>query len=169
MVLADQPSPLCRPRRWPYLPQQSNTVWKHYGRQNDFARTGHWDKVTPIADDAAKLFYKKLFELDPKLEPLFPTDLADQRKKLMGTITVAVKGLTRLDEIVPILQKLGERHDGYGVKDEDYGTVGQALLWTLGQGLGEAFTDEVEAAWTEVYGVLSTTMKDAAANVRKAS
>lgn len=121
-----------------------------------------WAKVVPIADDAAKLFYARLFELDPRLEQLFPADLTEQRKKLMGTLGVAVKGLDDVDSLVPVLQQLGKRHRGYGVVDADYATVADALLWTLGKGLGDAFTDDVKGAWVEVYTVVATTMKAAA-------
>ena len=124
-----------------------------------------WKSVEPISDTAADLFYGKLFELDPSLKELFPDDMAEQKKKLMQTLAVCVNGLNDLGEIVPAVRALGQRHVGYQVKDEQYDTVGQALLWTLGQGLGEAFTSEVEKAWTNVYVVLSTTMKDAAAEV----
>lgn len=122
-----------------------------------------WAKVEPIADDAAKMFYAKLFELDPALEKLFPSDLTEQRKKLMATIGIAVKGLRKIEELVPTLQKLGAGHAGYGVKDEDYGTVAQALLWTLAQGLGDAYTDECNDAWVAVYTVIADTMKSGAA------
>lgn len=121
-----------------------------------------WDKVVPIADTAAELFYGKLFELDPELKPLFKGDMTEQGRKLMRMIGVAVNGLNRLNEIVPAVQDLGRRHVAYGVKDKDYDTVGSALLWTLEQGLGEDFTDETEQAWVVVYTVLATTMKDAA-------
>lgn len=121
-----------------------------------------WAKVTPIADQAASLFYGKLFELDPKVKNLFPDDLTEQRKKLMATIGVAVNGLDDLGKLVPVLQDLGARHRGYGVVDRDYDTVAEALLWTLGEGLGDGFTPEVKSAWVEVYTVLATTMKDAA-------
>ncbi len=119
-------------------------------------------KVAPIADQAAAMFYKKLFELDPNLTPLFKGELDEQGKKLMKMIGIAVNGLGRLDEIVPAVQGLGERHVGYGVKDEDYDTVGSALLWTLEQGLGPDFTPECKEAWTITYTLLATTMKDAA-------
>jgi hemoglobin-like flavoprotein len=119
--------------------------------------------VAPIADTAAKLFYQKLFELDPELEPLFKGDMEEQGKKLMKMIATAVNGLDRLEEIVPAVQDLGVRHVGYGVKDKDYDTVGEALIWTLQQGLGDSFTPEVQEAWIAVYGVLSDTMKSAAA------
>ena len=122
-----------------------------------------WGKVIPVSDTAAQLFYGKLFELDPSLKELFKGDMAEQGKKLMTMINVAVNGLKRLESIVPAVQDLGRRHVDYGVKDEDYDTVGAALIWTLSQGLGDDFTDEVKDAWVTVYGILATTMKNAAA------
>lgn len=124
---------------------------------------GTWEKCVPIADQAAVLFYGRLFELDPNLKPLFTSDMKEQGRKLMTMITVAVRGLNDLNKLVPAVQELGKRHVGYGVKDEHYATVGTALLWTLEKGLGDAFTSEVKESWTTVYGVLATTMKDAAA------
>lgn len=121
-----------------------------------------WEKVIPIADTAAELFYNKLFALDPDLKGMFTGDMTDQGRKLMTMISTAVNGLDRLSAIVPVVEELGARHAGYGVKDEDYDTVGEALLWTLSTGLGDDFTPEVEAAWTETYTVLANTMKAAA-------
>jgi hemoglobin-like flavoprotein len=121
-----------------------------------------WKQVLPIADTAAELFYGKLFSLDPSVKPLFKGDMKAQGRKLMAMIGTAVNGLTQLQTIVPAVQELGRRHVKYGVKDSHYDTVGAALLWTLEQGLADAFTPDVKAAWTEVYGVLATTMKDAA-------
>lgn len=123
---------------------------------------GTWEMAIPIADQAAEIFYDRLFEVDPSLRPMFPEDMSDQKKKLMQMITVAVKGLTKLEEIVPAVQQLGKRHVGYGVKDEHYGTVGGALLFTLEKGLGEAFTPDVKESWIKVYTLLSETMKAAA-------
>jgi hemoglobin-like flavoprotein len=122
-----------------------------------------WKKVLPIADTAAELFYGKLFALDPSLKPLFNGDIKEQGRKLMAMISVAVTGLTRIESIVPAVQDLGRRHVKYGVKDKHYDTVASALVWTLGQGLGEGFTPEVKEAWVSAYGVLAKTMKDAAA------
>jgi hemoglobin-like flavoprotein len=123
-----------------------------------------WALVTPIADKAAELFYGKLFELDPALKPLFKGDMIEQGRKLMTMINTAVNGLDKLEAIVPAVEKLGVRHVAYGVKDKDYDTVGAALLWTLETGLGEAFTPDVKEAWTNVYNVLASTMKAAAAS-----
>ena len=120
-----------------------------------------WGKVVPISDTAAELVYGKLFELDPALKPLFKGDMKEQGAKLMAMINTAINGLTNLEAIVPAVQQLGERHVGYGVKAEDYDAVGAALIWTLGQGLGDAFTDDVKQAWINVYTLVATTMKDA--------
>ena len=119
--------------------------------------------IVPIADDAAALFYRRLFEIDPSLRPMFKDDMTEQRKKLMQMLTAAVKGLPRLDRLVPVVEDLGRRHARYGVTDGHYETVGSALLWTLEKGLGSAFTPEAKEAWATVYGVLASTMKNAAA------
>ena len=116
-------------------------------------------QVAPIAETAAQLFYARLFELDPDLELLFKGNLSEQGRKLMQMLGVAVNGLDRLEQLLPVVQSLGTRHVSYGVRDKDYDTVGQALLWTLRKGLGEAFTPDVEAAWSNVYATLASAMK----------
>ena len=121
--------------------------------------------VIPIADQAAGIFYERLFELDPSLRPLFKSDMAQQRRKLMQALQIAVQGLEDLDMLVPVLQKIAIRHIGYGVRNEHYATVGAALLWTLGQGLGKGFTEEVEEAWIAVYTLMSSVMIEATAEV----
>jgi hemoglobin-like flavoprotein len=113
-----------------------------------------WAKVVPIKDVAGKLFYDNLFEADPSLRPLFKGDMEQQATKLVLMINAAVNKLTELGTLVPILQQLGQRHETYGVLPSHYATVGAALLKTLGQGLGGEFTDDVEQAWTDVYGVM---------------
>ncbi len=121
-------------------------------------------KVAPIADAAAVMFYDRLFELDPSVKPLFKGDMAVQGRMLMHAIGMAVAGLDDLPAMTPVVQELGVRHTRYGVQLEHYDTVGEALLWTLGQGLGEEFTPEVQMAWTEVYTLLAQVMQDAAAS-----
>ena len=118
-----------------------------------------FEKVKPIADTAATLFYGCLFNLDPNLERLFKGNLHDQGRKLMHMIGLAVMGLNRLDELVPLLRQLGARHAGYGVTERDYETVGDALLWALEHGLGDEFTPAVKDAWIAVYELLADTMK----------
>jgi hemoglobin-like flavoprotein len=120
-----------------------------------------FQKVMPIAEQAAALFYARLFELNPSLRNLFRGDMAEQGRKLMTILGVAVGSLHRIDHLVPAVQALGARHAGYGVKEEDYATVGAALLWTLEKGLGADFTLPVRNAWSTTYALLANTMLDA--------
>ena len=121
--------------------------------------------IAPFADLAAEMFYAKLFQLDPSLRPMFKGDMREQKLKLMAMLTVAVNSLTRPAELLMAVQTLGRRHATYGIEDRHYETVGAALLWTLEQGLGQAFTPAVRAAWTEVYTLIATTMQEAAAEI----
>jgi len=124
-----------------------------------------WAKVLPISETAAELFYGKLFELDPSVRAMFKGDMKEQGRKLMMILNTAVNALDKLETIVPAIQDMGKRHVGYGVKDEHYDTVGEALIWTLGAGLEDAFTEETKAAWVGVYTIVADTMKTAAAEV----
>jgi hemoglobin-like flavoprotein len=123
-----------------------------------------WEKVLPISESVATLFYERLFELDPSTRPLFKhTNMPEQRKKLMGAIGTLVNGLNMLDPLIPVVSELGRRHLAYGVTDEHYSSVGRALIWTLEQVLGADVTPEVKEAWTTVYNVIADTMKNAKA------
>ncbi|MBB6098076.1 nitric oxide dioxygenase [Deinobacterium chartae] len=115
-------------------------------------------QVQPIAADAARLFYRRLFELDPDLRPLFRHDLEAQGDKLMAMLGRVIGSLEQLEGLAGALRGLGERHTAYGVQPRHYRTVGEALLWTLEQGLGDAFTPEVAAAWRAAYRRISDLM-----------
>lgn len=119
-------------------------------------------KVVPIADQAAALFYARLFELDPALRALFHGNMAEQGKKLMQMIGFTVGSLDRVETILPAVRALGLRHAGYHIREEHYETVGTALLWTLEKGLGPEFSPETRSAWAKVYWLLAETMKAAA-------
>jgi nitric oxide dioxygenase len=112
-------------------------------------------KVAPIADQAATMFYDRLFEVAPQVKAMFPSDLTGQRKKLIATLAVVVNGLSNLESVLPAGSALAIRQVAYGAKAEHYPVVGRALLWTLEQGLGQDWTVEVAAAWTAAYGTLS--------------
>jgi hemoglobin-like flavoprotein len=111
--------------------------------------------VAPISDQAAVIFYDRLFEVAPSVKPMFPVDMTEQRKKLMATLAVVVNGLSTLEAVLPAASALAKRHVSYGAKPEHYPVVGGALLWTLEKGLGEGWTPEIAAAWTAAYGTLS--------------
>ena len=115
-------------------------------------------KVVPISEQAAALFYGRLFEIAPTLKPLFRGDMTEQGHKLMKTLGVVVNGLANLESVLPAASALAKRHVDYGVKAADYSPVGAALLWTLERGLGEQWTPPLAAAWTEAYTILSDFM-----------
>lgn len=119
--------------------------------------------VRPIAAQAADLFYGRLFEIAPEVRSLFPADMAEQKAKLMSMLATAVNNLHQVETIIPAVQELGRRHVGYGVTADQYKPVGEALIWTLQQGLGDAFTDDVRDAWVATYGTLVEVMTAAAA------
>jgi hemoglobin-like flavoprotein len=123
-----------------------------------------WLKVLPIKDAAAQLFCERLLEIDPSLRGLLRGDMRQQGAQFMQLIDATVNGLSRLERIIPLLEELGRRYAGYGVKNHHYATVGAALLWTLAQGLGTEFTPKAKVAWATIYAVLALTMREAAAS-----
>lgn len=130
-----------------------------------------WRLVVPIAETAADLFYKRLFELRPDYTALFRNDIAAQKRKLVKMLAFIVKSVDFRDsewrddvppeqDLFLVVLALGRRHtELYRIPDESYGVVAEALLWTLDYGLGEAFTPEVQAAWTHLYTLLAQTMR----------
>ena len=125
--------------------------------------TTSWNSVASIADNAIEQFYNRLFEIDPSARALFrATDMPEQRRKVIEALSLALQSLDDLAALTPTLEDLGRRHQRYGVAAAHYDSVGQALLWTLEQGLGAAWTPAVAAAWTELFGELASVMKRAA-------
>ncbi len=119
-------------------------------------------KLAAIQGQAAAMFYRRLFELEPSLRPLFKGDMMGQGARLMGTLRDVVGALDQLERVLPALRELGRRHAAYGVRPEHYATVGQALIWTLEQRLGAAFTRETRRAWIDAYAGLAWPMIAAA-------
>ena len=127
-----------------------------------------WANVIPISDVAARLFYERLFTLDPSLQRLFKNiDMKEQRRKLVQALSAVINSVDDLPSLIPTLEMLGRNHIRYGVEDRHYETVGAALLWTLEQGLKEAWTPAAKSAWLVAYGTVSGIMRDAAAASRE--
>jgi hemoglobin-like flavoprotein len=118
--------------------------------------------LAPITEQAAGLFYARLFELDPSLRQLFSGQMVDQGRKLMDMLAFAVHQLDQPDLLLPAVRQMGARHTRYGVRESHYETVGAALLWTLEQGLGPRFTPDVKQAWAQLYKLVADTMKSGA-------
>ena len=126
-------------------------------RQIELVETS-FQRIAAEADKAADIFYERLFAVSPDVRALFSPDLAEQKKKLMQTMEVAVVNIRHLDSVTPALKEMGRRHVGYGVTVPQYALVGGALIWTLNRMLGPDFTPEMRAAWTELYTTLATVM-----------
>lgn len=130
-------------------------------RQKTLVRNS-FAQVEPIADQAAAIFYRKLFSYDPSLQALFKGDMQQQGRKLMAALKLAVSSLDNLEKLVPVLQNMAVKHLEYGVQLDDYTPVGNALLNTLKTGLGDAWNDELREAWLATYRVVATVMREAA-------
>lgn len=125
--------------------------------------------ITPRAEEFVHAFYGNLFLAHPEVVPLFEgADMEEQQKKLLAALTLTINSVRKLDVLVPVLRELGRKHADYGVRAEHYPIVGAILLQTLEQFSGEAWTDEVESAWTEAYGVIQSAMLEGAAGTRAA-
>jgi hemoglobin-like flavoprotein len=123
-----------------------------------------WDYIIMNTQEAGELFYGRLFEKNPGLKPLFKSNLQDQARKLIALITFAVNKLNNFSEVVSDIEALGIRHNAYGVEPKHYDMVGEALLWTLEQGLGDKWNDELLQAWSTLYTTLSEVMINASQN-----
>lgn len=128
---------------------------------------GSWEKVLPIINTVARLFYFRLFQLNPKLRDLFHGDIGDQGRKLMLTFNTAIEVMDHFDDLLPTLENLGRRHVAFGVEDKDYTTARIALIWALEHGLGEEFTFEVKEAWQAIYDNMAKPMTQAATHYRE--
>lgn len=130
-----------------------------------------WRLVIPIAETAADLFYRRLFELEPAYRQLFPDDMTAQKRKLVRMLAFIVKSVDWVEEqwrddidpsedLMLVVLALGRRHSHlYKIPPDSYDQVGSALLWTLEQGVGDALTPPVRDAWARLYGLLAQTMQ----------
>lgn len=121
-----------------------------------------FQKVVPVKDQMAGLFYERLFALDPSVRPLFQGPMPEQGRKLMQALALVAANLLDLSAITETVRGLARRHVSYGVRPEHYATVGEALLWSLEQGLGRDFTPAVRDAWAAAFAMLAEEMKEAA-------
>lgn len=130
-------------------------------RQIELVKTS-FAKIAPLKEQAAELFYCRLFELDPSLRLMFRSDMTEQKQKLMVAIAMVVANLDCLETILPQAQEMGRRHRTYGVQKRHYAVVGEALLWTLEIGLGSGWNKELAEAWGAAYTALAAAMIEAA-------
>jgi len=117
-----------------------------------------WAQAIAAREIVGQVFYQLLFKSSPDTRELFPESLDEQGRKLVQTLSWIVDHLDEADELFAAADSLALRHVAYGVTQDQYAAVGSALIATLKAGLGDAFSEEDEAAWTRVYGTLSSRM-----------
>src|SRR5262245_59677712 len=127
-----------------------------------------FDRVERESHVAALVFYRRLFELDPALRPLFKTNIEEQARKLIEMLGLALSLTEQPGRLETELMALGARHVGYGVTEEHYATVGRALLAMLAEVLGKHFTATTGQAWLGFYTFIADTMKRGAAGAQTA-
>jgi hemoglobin-like flavoprotein len=130
-------------------------------QQIDLVKSSH-AKIMPFKQQAAELFYCRLFELDPSLRLMFKSDMTEQKQKLMAAIALVVASLEKFDTLLPVAREMGRRHKAYGVQNRHYDLVGGALLWTLEIGLGNSWNNEIAEAWAMAYWTLAAAMVEGA-------
>ncbi len=117
-----------------------------------------FEQLVPISEETAATFYARLFGILPEVKPLFKGNMKEQGRKLMQMIGYAVSSLDNLDVLIPAVKELGKRHVDYGVTPAHYASVGEALIWTIQQKLGDDFTPETKESWITVYTILAQCM-----------
>ena len=124
-----------------------------------------FDLVAPQGDELMRRFYDRLFEAAPSVKPLFANvDMQRQREALLNMLVVVRESLRDLEDIVPDLEDLGERHAGYGARPEHYPYVGAALIGAMSDIAGESWKPEYTSAWEEAYEVVQGVMLSGAAS-----
>jgi hemoglobin-like flavoprotein len=141
-------------------------VHGHYGRgmtpEQLEAVTRSAAVVAHHGDRFARRFYERLFELAPRARELFPTDLTEQRGKLVSELVFLVEAARDLPVFVDRARELGARHHRYGVRPGDYRVVVEALVAGLSNVLDGDFDDALEGAWRHLYWLIAETMLEGA-------
>lgn len=131
-------------------------------RQQQLVRDS-FEAVAPMAGPLAKLFYGRLFAVNPSLRAMFRGDIGEQGKKLVSMLESCIGCMERMDQVAPKLRQLGHDHVAYGARPEHYPQVATALLWSLGQALEQQFDGETREAWSALLNDISSEMLAGAA------
>jgi hemoglobin-like flavoprotein len=121
-----------------------------------------WARVVASNEPVARLFYARLFSIDPSLRSQFRADIDSQGKKLVDMMQAIVNSLDQQDRMLSAARELGRRHHFYGVREEDYDSVREAMMWLFEQTLGERYTPDADRAWRKLYDMLAAAMIEGA-------
>ncbi|QLY29987.1 globin domain-containing protein [Nocardia huaxiensis] len=121
-----------------------------------------WKNVEAVGPEAVEYFYNHLFEAAPAVRPMFPEDMADQRKRFLTGLARIVTNVETLAADPSFVQRLGRDHAANGVVAEQYPVAGASLLATLEHFHGDAWTEELAGTWAAAYGAVADIMLGAA-------
>jgi len=121
-----------------------------------------FESIQDYSNSLTKLFYGRLFELQPALRPMFKINLEDQSRKILDMLVVIVDALDDFDALRPRLAELGRKHVTYGVVPEHYQIVRTALVWAVGQALELEFDSDTKAAWNQMLDAVAAAMLEGA-------
>ncbi len=126
-----------------------------------------FNALAPQADELVNRFYTKLFSDHPEVRPMFPDDMAEQKKKLAGSIGLVVKNVARFEQIAPALREMGARHVEYGTQPEHYPVVRDTLLSVMSEMAGSLWNDDLQADWTAALNAVAATMIEGAEQLQR--
>ncbi len=123
-----------------------------------------WAAVEPQQEELTRFFYGMLFSIAPDTRELFPVNMEVQRNRLLRALVHVVQMVDQPDDLEPFLRQLGRDHRKFGVvATEQYQALGTALISALKRFSGDAWSPQVEKAWTDAYSVVARIMQEAAA------
>ncbi|GHN02952.1 hemoglobin [Cytophagales bacterium WSM2-2] len=117
-----------------------------------------WQLVNSDQDRIGKLFYERLFLLQPQMRVYFKTDNTSQISKFMSTLTLLITKLHSGRTVYNDIQHLAQRHASYGTRPEHYAIIGEVLLWALENSLKEKWNADTKSAWSVLYEKISESM-----------
>ena len=114
-------------------------------------------------EELARRFYRRLFDLDPRLEDLFAaTEMESQQGKFVVMMDEIVRLVHDPGAFEEVLRASGARHRGYGVVSGHYRTVGEAFLQALDEVTPGGLGAEERTAWAEAYTHMAHLMQSGA-------
>ncbi len=119
------------------------------------------DSYGEIARDptaAGLVFYEHLFRIDPPTKDLFVASVEDMAPRIINMLGLLVAHIQSGENLDDILGDLALRHVAYGVRPDDYGSAGAALIEMLKDRLAGAMDPELEGIWNRTYRTVSNRM-----------
>ena len=103
-------------------------------------------------------FYQRMFSHNPEVGPFFnQANQAEgtQQRALAGAICAYAANIDNLEVLGGAVELIANKHASLMIKPEHYPIVGENLLASIKEVLGDGATDDIINAWAEAYGFLT--------------